>query len=150
MPHTDKVTVVAIAIRDLIVANQTALGLKDVYFGFHNMIPGSPTAVVSSGVKRRELAGVSAPGGRTMNYLQVYIDIHGSRVGPESEDQKQLALETIAEAIETLIHQDTTLGGIIIHGYVQSMDPGVSFIGSSQFNTVRLTFEGKTKTYLST
>lgn len=149
MAHTDKVTVVAIAIKNLLVVNQLTLGLEDVLFGFQNMIPRSPTAVVSSGTKRRVLAGVSAPGGRTMNYLPVFIDVHSSRVGPESEEQKQLALETLADNIETLIHQDTTLGGIIIHGFVQSSDPGVSFIGNSQFNTVRLTFEGQTKTYLS-
>jgi len=147
--HTDKVTVVAVAIKNLILANKSTLGLADVFFGQHNMIPRSPTAVVMSGTKRRELAGVSAPGGRTMNYLPVFIDVHSSRVGTESEEEKQLVLENIADSIEFLLHQDPTLGGIIIHGFVQSSDPGITFIGNSQFNTVRLAFEGKTKTYLS-
>lgn len=150
MPHTDKVNVVGTAIKNLLVANQMSLGLADVFYGFHVMIPRTPAAVVAPGIKRRVLAGVSAPGGRTMNYLPVFIDVHSSRVGPEPEEEKMLALENLADTIEALIHQDTTLGGILIHGFCIQGDPGITHIGNSQFNTVRLTFEGQTKTYLST
>ena len=146
--HTDKVTPVAIFIKDLLIANRTSLGLRDVLFGDQNMIPETPFAVVNCGPKRRQLAGVSAPGGRTMNSLTVFIDIHSSAVGSEADER--LKLDQLADLIETKIHADPTCGGIIIHGFVTDWDPGQFFIGNSMFRTVRMTFVGETKTYLST
>jgi hypothetical protein len=145
--HTPLTTVLAKAIQEELDNAKQSLGVVDVLFGNQNMIPHSPTIVVMSGRKRRELVGVASPGGRVENILTVLIDIHSSKVGSEADER--LALEQLAELVEIEIHKDVTVGGRIIHGFVQDWDPGEAFIGDSMFRTVRLTFVGITRTYLS-
>jgi len=152
MPHTDDDTVLALAIRDLIEANKSALLIDDVLYGNHGMIPQASAAVVTAMGKRRQLAGVSAPGGRTQNELMVGIDLHWSKVG--NEDTERQAADSRGTALESLIHEDTTVGGIIIHGFITDVDRGDSVLpnstgSNSMFRTVRMMYRGTTKTYLS-
>lgn len=147
MSHTDSTATLAKAIYALLSDNADSLKLNDVAYGNHLNLPRSPTAVVVPGPKRRELQGVSAPGGRTRNYMTVYVDVHSSKVGSETE--QRMALDELGTQIEALIHQDTTVGGIIIHGFVETWDPGETFIQGGQFRSVRMTFVGQTVTYLS-
>lgn len=147
-PHTDKSTVLALAIQDKLELNKGELGIKAVLFGNHNMVKEGPSIVLFSGKKRRSLAGVSAPGGRVMNELMVLIDVLHADV-KSGEAEARLFLEELAESIETVIHSDTTMGGIIIHGFVTDWDPGNTFINRSQWRTVRMTYVGTSKTYLS-
>lgn len=148
MAHTDDDTVVALAIRDIILANATTLLLDDVLYGRHNTIPHASGAVITPGGKRRSLAGVSGPGGRTTNSLMVEVALHWSKVGDEETERK--AVDDRATAVERLLHTDTTLGGIIIHGFVVSVDRGETQMASgSMFRSVMMVFDGTTKTYLS-
>ena len=145
-PHTSRGTVVAKAIMQIIEANMAALDLKAVYYGNHVMIPKTPAVVVNLQPKNRTLAGVVAPGGRTMNDISLTIDVHSSKVGEESANRMEH--DELAEEIEILLHQDTTLGGIIVHGYVTVFDPGETMFQDSEFRTVRLTYNAQTKTNL--
>src|SRR5258706_10657157 len=120
MAHTDDDTVVATAIFDLIVANKATLLLDDVLYGNHNNIPHASAAVVTSNGKGRSLSGVSAPGGRTENAMVIEIDLHWSKVGDEATQRR--AADNRGTALEKLIHTDTTLGGIVIHGYVTQVN----------------------------
>ena len=147
MAHTSHSSELGNAIFNLIEANKISLGLADVFFGEQKMLPRSPAAVVDLGRKRRELAGVSAPGGRTMNNMDIIIDVHSAKVAEEALARMELNL--LAEAVEDLLHVDTTMGGIIIHGFVRDWDPGEAFINNSMFRTVRMMYTGQTKTYLS-
>lgn len=152
MAHTDKDEILAQAIQALIEANKVTLGLDDVFYGNHNMIPRASAAIVAPLGKTRELAGVSAPGGRTNNTLMVSIDVHRSKV--VDEETGRLAVDSTASAIEALLHTDPTIGGLIIHGFVQNVQRGetqfFSNVGSgSLFRSVQMVFSGTTKTYLS-
>lgn len=148
MAHTDDDTVVAQAIFNIIVANQTTLLLDDVLYGNHVIIPHASAAVVTPLGKRRALAGVAAPGGRTENTLSVEITLHWSQVGDEATERANA--DARGTALEKKIHADTTLGGIIIHGYITQVERGESvFTNSGMFRTVKMMFEGTTKTYLS-
>lgn len=148
MAHTDDDTVVAEFIFDLIEDNKVALEIDTVLYGNHTMLPTAACAVVTAGGKRRQLAGVSAPGGRTENDLIVIIQLHWSKVGDEATERRKC--DQLAKGLEEKIHEDTTLGGIIIHGYVTEVDRGDTQIAnSSMFRSVIMTFIGKTKTYLS-
>lgn len=151
MPHTDDDVVVAEAILALIEANKSTLLLDDVLYGNHTYIPRASAAVVQALGKRRQLAGVSAPGGRTENQLIVGIQLHWSKVGNEATERR--AADSRGTEVERLIHTDTTLGGIIIHGYITETDRGESQLGTvgdnSMFRSVMMTFVGVTKTYLS-
>jgi len=148
MPHTDDDAVVAEAIFALIDADKVTLQLDDVLYGYHNNIPNASAAVVMAAGKGRTLAGVSGPGGRTENQLLVEIDMHWSKVGDEATQRR--AADARAYALEQKIHEDTTLGGIIIHGYVTQMAKGETIMANnSMFRSVKLMFAGTTKTYLS-
>lgn len=146
MAHTDSPTVLAIAIRDKIEAVAATLGIVEVFYGSHAMITKTPAVIVLDVGKRRALAGVSSPGGRTENQLIVTIDVHNAAVG--NEETERLALGTLANNIEAELHKDTTMGGIIIHGFVEEWNNGDSSIGG-EFRTVQMIFVGRTKTYLS-
>lgn len=150
MAHTDRATVLAIAIRDKIIANKVALGLAPdgfVAYGDHNNIPGGKAITVASGTKTRELAGVAGPGGRTLNTMEVVISVFSMVV--EQEETARLAVDQMAEAVESLLHSDTTMGGIIIHGFVREWVPGVIYRETSMFRVVQLHFVGITKTNVS-
>lgn len=147
MAHTEYTSVLAKAIYDKLVLNQTALALADVLYGNHNDIPRSPTVVVIPGLKTRQLVGVQGPGGRVENDLIVYIDIHDSKV--KDETTQRLVLDKKAEEVEKKIHEDVTMGGLIIHGFVHSWDPGQAFFQSGEFRSVRLTYSGRSRTLLS-
>lgn len=147
MAHTDKSTVLAIALRDKIIANKEALGLATddfVAYGDHNNIPGGRAITVASGTKTRELAGVAGPGGRTLNTMEVVISVFSMVL--EQEQIARLAVDQMAEAVEALLHTDTTVGGIIIHGFVRDWVPGIIYRETSMFRVVQLHFVGQTKT----
>lgn len=148
MAHTDDDTVIANYIQTVIEANKVALLLDDVLYGRHNNLPRASAAVIIPGGKRRVLAGVSAPGGRTENSLVVEIGMHWSKVGDEETERK--AVDARATAIERKLHEDTTLGGLIIHGYVVSVERGeTQMANGSMFRSVQMVYQGTTKTYLS-
>lgn len=147
MAHTYKATVLAMAIKDLIEANKATLGINEVYYGDHNNIPVGISAAITAGTKHRDLAGVSGPGGRSMNTLNVVIFIYYSVV--EAEATARLAVDQIGEAVEDLLHTDTTMGGLLIHGFVQDVIPGTVFKENSMFRAVELDYQGKTKTNIT-
>lgn len=147
-PNTDFTSVLAAYIYDLIVANKYDLGIEDVLYGNNNMVPRNMTVVVTPGRKVRFLQGVSAPGGRVKNELTVLIDVITSDVLSGEKDAR-LATDQLAEAVEKLLHADTTMGGLLIHGFVHTWDPGETFINNSMYRMVRMTYTGESRTYLS-
>lgn len=147
MPHTDKDQVVALAIRDLLKNNMISLELDAVLYGFQTMIPVANAAVVMARGKRRTLVGVQGPGGRTDNGLMIGIDVHRSKIG--DEETERIKLDDIADAIEDLVHNDTTVQGLIIHGFFESVDRGdTGFMNGSMFRTVVMSFTGRTRTLI--
>ena len=147
-PHTDDDTVVAEAILAIIEANKIDLQLDDVLYGNHILIPRASAAVVMAMGTDSTLAGVAAPGGRVMNELMVQIDLHWSKVGDEATERRNC--DNRATALRHILHSDTTLGGIIIHGFVhQSVRGETPFANNSLFRTVRMSYVGQTKTYLT-
>lgn len=147
MPLTDKASVVAVAVQALIESNKDALGLDQVYYGDQLNIPNAKCAAVRVGRKTRERAGVAGPGGRMMNYMPIIINVYNSTVTDEASGR--LVVDQIAEAIEDLLHQDITLGGIILDGFVSEFDPDPVFRTGSMYRTVQLSFQARSKTNLT-
>lgn len=147
MAHTDKSTVLAQYIFSLITTNKTALGLDSVLYGEHNEIPSGKTVAVTTGRKDRSLARVAYPGAGTQNRMIVLITIYNNTLGDEAT--KSLETDQLAEAVEHLLHQNTEMGGNIIHGFVESWDPGYKFKTGSMFRATQLIFVGQTKTNLT-
>jgi hypothetical protein len=147
MTHTDDDTVLATAIRDLINLNKADLGVSIVLYGNHIMVQSSPAVVVKAAGKDRTLIGVQGPGGRTDNGLNIVVEVHISEVGDEETERRKV--DSLATSIEHLLHSDTTIGGIIIHGFVTSATRGDTLISGSMFRSVIMTFAGRTRTLIS-
>lgn len=147
MPHTDRTTVLATFIQNLINTNKVALGVDNVLYGDQLNIPGGITVVVNSGVKNRALERVAFPGAGTRNRMIVLITVYNNQIG--SEATEALLVDQTAEAVEHLLHQNTTMGDNIIHGFVESWDPGYRFKSGSMFRATQLIFIGQSKTNLT-
>lgn len=147
MSHTDRSTVVATYIKTLIDTNKVALNVDQVLYGDHNNIPGGITVTVMPGVKSRALERVASPGAGTRNRMITLVSVYCNKTG----DEATLSLETdqVAEAVEHLLHQNTTLGGNVIHGFVESWDPGYRFKTGSMFRATQMTHISQTKTNLT-
>lgn len=146
-PHTDRCTVLALAIKAKIEENKKTLGFDQIFFGEQIKIPAGKVVVVDCGTKERSLEGVAGPGGRTRNRMLVTITVYNSVSG--SEEEQRIAVNELSEEIEHLLHQDTSVGGIIIHGYVERWEPGLIFRPNSMFRAVQMDFYGQTKTNLT-
>ena len=147
MSNTDRTTIVATYIKNLINTNKAALNVDNVLYGDHNLIPGGITVTVMSGMKNRVLQRVAFPGAGTRNRMIVLVTVYCNETG----DEQTLSLKTdqIAEAVEHLLHQDTTLGGNVIHGFVETWDPGYRFKTGSMFRATQMTHISQTKTNLT-
>lgn len=147
MPHTDDDTILATAIRDLINANKNDFGIDDVLYGYHIMIPRASAVIVQAAGYIKNLVGVQGPGGRADNQLNVGIDVHISAVGDEETERRKV--DDLSKLITTLLHEDTTVGGIIIHGFVNGATRGNTIMANnSMFRTVQMTFVGRTRTLI--
>jgi len=155
MAHTKYVTVLAKAIFDNILAVKDDLELDEVYFGDQRLIPAATACVVMAGPKTTTLAGVAGPGGRVFRDMVVIIDVHRQIVANTlqtdagTEAAERLKVEQLAEGVEDFIHQDVTVGGLIIHGFINSSEPADTMFTNSAFRTVRMMFMGRTKLNLS-
>lgn len=147
MALTDKASTVALAIKDLLESNKDTLGLDQVYYGDQINLPNAKCAAVRVGRKTRERAGVAGPGGRMMNYMPIVINVYNSTVTDEANGR--LVVDQLAEAIEDLLHQDITLGGITLDGFVSEFDPDPVFRTGTMFRVVQLTFQARSKTNLT-
>jgi len=120
------------------------------FYGDQNRIGVTPTVCVESGETTRALAGVPS---RTENQLVAYIIIYWAKV--DSNQVTKLEAEQCAETVTRFLDKNLTLdrnadGGIVIHGFVTSINPGYTYRNQGQtlYQTVRLTWVGKSKTML--
>ncbi len=147
MAHTDKCTVLSQYILSKINTAKASLGVDTVLYGDHDKIPPGITVTVYCADKERNLDGVAMPGARTMNIMRVMVTVYNNKT--QDEATGRLEVDQKSEAIEHLLHQDTTMGGLIIHGFVARWDPGYRFKSGSLFRAVQMTFAGRTKTNLT-
>jgi hypothetical protein len=56
--------------------------------------------------------------------------------------------DNVAESVETLIHEDPTLGGTVIHSLVSRIESGYLMRRGSLFRASRLTVEATVQTQL--
>lgn len=121
MPLTDKPSVIVQAHVDLLNTNKVALGLADVYYGDQAILPRTPSVCVEAGPLDQESNRV---GGRlaTENVFRIYHLIYVGKV-QDVQDNYKKSLE-LAEAIRDLLHVDLQLGGLVVFGYVRTIEPG--------------------------
>jgi hypothetical protein len=140
MPLTDKIDTWTTAVFNLINANLSAAELQAVWFGDQDRYPTTPCASVEPGQKMRAYNGVPR---MYLVDLNAYVTVYVERI----QDTQQNRRDTlrIAEKVETVLHADATLGGLVIDSYVQSSDPGYIDRGKTILSACRLTFTGRSK-----
>jgi len=143
---TDKISVVAQAIYNRIKDNKNSLEVNEILYGDHIQINVDKAVVVTPRMRRRIWDGIAGPGGRTRNEFDIEVNVYVSRVGDEAT--QRLAVEQLAERVESILYTDITLGGVVIHGAVMLFDEGnVRFQqGNSNFRAVRMLYTGISKT----
>jgi hypothetical protein len=127
------------AVVDLLKA-ETSLGLKAVYYGDQGGIPETPSAAVELGDKTR---AYTQTGLQTTALIEVHVVIYHGQVTDVQVIKKEL--DEYAQVVEDLLHEDNTLGGLVISGLVTTVEPGVVVVARSQFYAHRLVWQGLIK-----
>lgn len=143
MTFTDSLVTVVDAVTAKLESNVEALGLTDVFFGDQDLIPRSPAACVEPGTKERDLQGANR---RTENTFTIYILVYHSEVRSPQSNRRDA--DVLAEAIETLLHQDATLSGLVRHCYVVKVESGYARKQNGVMRSSRITFEASNMTRL--
>ena len=140
---SDDLYVMAKYIQSLIETNKAGLNISDVYYGDQEKIPRVPTACVDTGSKRRELSGAPR---RTTVDMETYVLVYTGAVASQTANREQD--DQIAEAVEDLIHQDATMGGLVIDSLVSGIEFGYALRNNSLFRTARLTVTARDQVQL--
>lgn len=145
MPHTDSLVAVTDYIKALMVSNAATLGLADVFYGDQNLIPQTPAVCVEGMLKDRKIPeGTTSH--RTFNQMSVLLMVYHSEM--DSNEATQRDVELLAESIESLLHNDVTMGGNVIHGYVVQLEPGRAMRNRVLLRSARMVWQGQTLTRL--
>lgn len=144
---TDSFVVFTEKLQAIVESVQADLGIADVWYGDQQQIPRTPTVCVVADGKDRAHAGAPR---RVANTLKAFILVYHSKVQDIQLNSKEA--DKLAEALEAAVHEDPTLGGIVIHSLVTRTESGemtrrVNTL-ATQFRSTRLTVEGLSKTML--
>jgi hypothetical protein len=144
---TDSFYVFAKALQAIAEANKDELGIVDIWYGDQKQIPRTPTLCVVADGKTREIEGAPR---RSRNTLKCYLVLYHSKIQDVQRNSEEV--DQLAEALETKVHADPTMGGLVIHSLVTSIDAGeitrLVNTTTTMFRASRLTVEGLSKTLL--
>ncbi len=146
MPHTDTLTDVTQALVDLLKLKWKTIGLSlkaDIYYGDESRYPRYPAISVEPTTLDSVPTSTQL---RMTNEFTIYIFLYEGSLKNLQVKRKDRDLR--AEAIRDQIHTDRTLGGIIAHGNIVTIEPGVAILGQDQLLSSRLTWQGISKTEL--
>lgn len=150
MPNTDSYVAICDYLLAKIVANKVTLGLStatdvtNTFYGDQDTLQFLPAVCIEPDTKRRAYNGVAR---RTENNFEIGILIYEGKVADPQSNRR--AADVLAEAVETLIHADPQLGGLVISSLVERVESGYQRKGANTvIRTARLTVTGKSQTLL--
>ena len=120
---------------DILTENADELTLKGVYYGYQQLIPTFPAISIESGAKARGGAGTH----RFEIRFSVLMMLEHGQIQSTEINKKES--EELSELVEQKLHEDFTLGGLVLFGYVTGIDPGVRFRESEMIRATKLTWE---------
>lgn len=145
MPQTKHPSIVTQYIIDLLKNKWQEIPLAqqdDVYWGEQGRYPRTPTIAVVPGTIDRELTqtGMQA----TITFPISILVMHGPLQHIE-KTAKEVTEQ--AENVADILDADKTLGGLIIHGIVEEMEPGQVMRGEL-LSATRLAWSGFSKIHI--
>jgi len=143
--QTDSVVDIAQFLFDQLDDNKTPLGLTDVFYGDQEKIPRVPAVAVESGTKSREINGAPR---RTLNTITAYLIIYHSKIDASVQVTRK-EVDLLAEAVESLVHSNSTMDGLVIHSLVTEIQSGYSAKGKTDiYRSARLTVTATSQSQL--
>ena len=152
---TNRTTVVATTLQQVLKDNAENLGLKDVWFGDQDTFPRVPCVAV-------EPVDMVRPDPTPMmisfHEMECYITVYDIAIG--NQDKLQLATDQLAEQIADTIHADPdtnevgplfpdgrlwTLRGTLTIGWVTRIEHGFAVKGGKLMRCARLTYVGRSR-----
>ena len=142
MPLTKDPSVVIQALVDLLRTNWETIETPsetDIYYGDQNRYPRFPSlSVVNIGTDRP----LYQTGLQMQVEFQAYVLVYHAIIGSESDLKKKC--DERSEIVVGVIESDRKLGGLVVHGHVTRMEPGVASRGDL-LTATRLTWEGQSR-----
>jgi len=118
----------------------------DVFYGDQTKISGPRTACVEPGQKSSERTR-SASGMAVKRTYQTYVYVYSNYTSSETDNR--LDSDLTAEAIEKLVHQYPTCGGLVNSVLVETIEPGyVTKITGTTYVASRLTISAIKEEFL--
>jgi hypothetical protein len=139
---TKNLTDITQAVVDLLEADQS-LGLKKVWYGDQDRVPFTPCATVESGPMESQL---TATGFFTTHEVTIYVMLYFAKITSQSELKKEA--DEWAEKVRDTIHKNKTLNGIVIHGNVTLIEPGIARRGGAKLRGTRMTVRYLSRTQI--
>lgn len=146
MALTDRSSEVTTYISNLLKERMIELEIKDVWYGDQNNIPRFPAVAVEPGPFNRGLSGIGGKG-RTDNTITVYLLVYNNNIKDVQKTRQDT--DQLAEQLMDVLHEDVTMGGLVIHGFVNTIEPGYTVRGNNLLRSSRVTWTGMTKTLIS-
>jgi len=128
-----------------IAVNSGAASGYDVFYGDQTNIPRTPTICVEPGTLTRTLDGAATPP-PTLNEFEVLILVYLQELGgiQTLEKSKDLLLDQVVD----VMHEDWTLGGLLVFGYCHTIDPGYAMRGNKLMRCGKISYRGMNKSFL--
>lgn len=128
------------AIQNLLDENLELVGLVKTYYGDQNLIDTTPVACVEPDQKDQSYKGTNMYAQNLSCFILVYTSkVNSPQINRKDSDQ-------ISEDIETLIHKNRTLGGIVIDTIVSNITSGIADKKNGLFRASRITCTAKSQT----
>lgn len=135
-----------------LLAENTDLGFKAVFYGDQELIPKTPAAAVSPANITRDLRGVPF---QIQTDFALFIIVYGGQLGDQQGNT--LEIDRLTEATSLVIDRDglppqhggTRFNDMIIHGNVLTIDYGYAIRSNKLVRANRITWTGLTKTGLT-
>jgi hypothetical protein len=131
------------ALVDRLEAGKIELGLKKVWYADQQLIPEMPAAAVEVPEMTREMSGT---GQATTNTYETSIFVYHSQLQDVNLTRKECA--ELGEAVMDYLHQDLSLNGLLVHSFVNRLEPGYAQRTQGLIQAVRLNWTGLTRTRL--
>jgi len=120
----------------LMTDNMSGLGLQAVYYGDQDNVPVSPVVCVEPDTKSRTLARI---GRGTDVEFSLFLLLYGSSIRDPQANRSDI--DALAEAVESLVHQNERLGGLAVTSLVSRVESGYATKANAIMRASRLTVE---------
>lgn len=143
--NSHDLSVIGAALEKILTDNQEDLGLQDIFFGDQTLIARTPTACIEPNTVERIM---NSTGFMTDNAVTAFIMLYHGKVQDKQLNRVQCL--QYAEAIARVIHtgDNKNLGGLVVHGYISTLDAGFAVRSNSWFMVTRMTYHAVSRTPL--